>query len=70
MRPNVLLVKGLCAWPKLIPCNSREAGQNHGEYHNSFSSKYLTLCALCALCGFEESGLIIAIVYYDQKLRI
>jgi hypothetical protein len=31
--------------------------QNKTECHNSFNNKYLTLCVLCTLCGFEKSGL-------------
>ena len=57
MRLNFLLLRRLCTWLRFTHCNLQENRQNHTEYHNFFNNKHLTLCALCALCGFEKSGL-------------
>jgi hypothetical protein len=42
---------------RFTDCYLLKTRQNKTECHNSFNNKYLTLCVLCALCGFEKSGL-------------
>ena len=43
---------------KLTYCNLQENRQNHAKHRNFFENKYLILCDLCDLCGFEKFGLI------------
>jgi len=40
---------------KLSDYNLQESRQNHAKHRNFFENKYLILCALCALCGFEKN---------------
>ncbi len=54
---NSLLLNRLCAYVRFTDCYLLKTRQNKTECHNSFNNKYLTLCVLCALCGFEKSGL-------------
>ena len=57
MRLNFFLVKGLHIYTKITHCNLRQNPSNEDKYYNLFNDKYLYLCVLCELCGFEKSGL-------------